>query len=124
MWPEASWDRADNAGQANKVPPNGDVDPVVAGMLMTGRCVSHLSDIGGGIGCPLSIYLLALCLHTQETCMVLKRGTKVVATCLREALGTMSLKAEEWAVPRYWLQKGKRLTVSGGRGAKGTRGRV
>lgn len=119
-----SFSRAGNAGQAKKTPPNGDVDLVVAGMLMTGQCVSHLSDIGGSIGCLLSIYLLALCLHTQEIYMVLKRGTKVVATCLREALGTLSLKAEEWASPRYWLQKGKRLAVSGGREAEGTRGRV
>lgn len=85
---------------------------------VTGQCVSHLGDIGGGPGCPLSLYPLTLCSHTQERCMVSKRGTKVVAACLREAPGALSLKAEEWAVLRHWLQKGKRLSLSRGRGVK------
>lgn len=43
----------------------------------------------------------------------------MVAACLREeALGTLSLKAEGWAISRYWLRKGKKLVGSGGWGVK------
>lgn len=50
--------------------------------------------------------------------MVTTRGTNMVAACLGEALGTLSLKGKDWAVLRLWLQNGKRLVVSGGRGLK------
>lgn len=49
-----------------------------------------------------------------------KKRHSMVAACLREALSTLRLKGKEWAILRHWLQKEKRLAVSGGKGTEGT----